>query len=197
MEEFLRQYGLIAVYFGMALEGETVLVMAGFLASQGLLPRGEVLLCAVLGALTVDHLVFYAGRHATRFAWMKRALGVDQGPTTWRARLGESWPVFLMIRFIYGARSPYIFWLGTRGMKWPRFAARDVGPVLAWCFVWLFFGHAIGNLVLLLYGKIHHHQAFWIMVGMGVAALAIFAALAIRRHRRLKRPLPPEAPVAD
>lgn len=191
MEEFVRQYGLWAVYFGMWLEGETILVMAGFVASQGLLNRWEVLPVAILGALSVDHLVFFAGRHASRFQWLQRVMGHEQDPGTWKSRLGDSWAVFLMIRFIYGARTPYMFYVGTRKLPWPRFFAREIAPVVLWCTLWLFFGHAVGRMLVLLCGTLHDHERAWTMLGIGTVALAFFGAFAVLRHRRLKKPRPP------
>ena len=197
MEEFIRHYGLWAVYFGMWLEGETILVLAGFLASQGLFHRWEVLPVAILGALSVDHFVFLAGRHAAHFRWLQKMMGLEQDSGSWRARLGESWAVFLMVRFIYGTRTPYLFYIGTRKMSWVRFIARELGPVTGWCFIWLFFGHAIGNLLILIYGTVHHHQLAWTMGGISTVALGLFIALSVRRHKRVNKPKPPSAEEAE
>ena len=46
MEELIKQYGLVVLFIGTFAEGETILVIAGFLAHQGYLHLPYVLLTA-------------------------------------------------------------------------------------------------------------------------------------------------------
>ena len=72
MEQFLEHYGLLALYLGMWVEGETVLVIAGFLIHQHLLHRWTAIPVAVLGALSVDHVLYFSGRYASRFKFLQK-----------------------------------------------------------------------------------------------------------------------------
>ena len=182
MDEFLRQYGLLAVYIGMWLEGETVMVIAGFLAHQDYFSVGTVLPVAVLGALSVDHAVYLAGRLSGRLAFIRRFHGNNEGASSWKRHLGENWSVFLLVRFIYGTRTPYLFYVGSRRMSWFRFLRREVVAVALWCFVWVFFGHLFGHMLSLVYGRIHHHTRLWIALAMGATGILVVGALALRRR---------------
>src|ERR1700712_5408408 len=62
-EGFLVTYGLIVVYFGVIIEGDSVLIAAGFLGHQGVLNPVGVFLAAFAGSLTSDQLLYYAGRY--------------------------------------------------------------------------------------------------------------------------------------
>jgi membrane protein DedA with SNARE-associated domain len=182
VEHFLEQYGLLAVYFGMWVEGETVLVIAGFLVHQGLLPIWEVYLVAVTGAMTVDHLVYGAGRLSGRLPLLK---GLRAGSAESKlARLGQGFAVFLGVRFVYGTRSPYLFYMGTRGLPYPLFAFREVTAVSIWAFAWLFFGHLFGHLMTVIYGRIHHHHIPWIISCLAVSGTALAAYILLKKRRK-------------
>mgnify|MGYP000031125615 CR=1 FL=1 len=60
--EFIRNYGYLAVLLGTLLEGETVLLAAGFACHQGLLDWRLVAVLAVLGATLGDQSAFLVGR---------------------------------------------------------------------------------------------------------------------------------------
>lgn len=182
MEQFLGQYGLLAVYLGMWFEGETVLVIAGFLVHQGMLPRWEVFAVAAAGALSVDHAVYAAGRLSGRAAWLRR-LG-ERAAGSRAAGLGTSWPVFLGIRFVYGTRTPYLLFVGSRGLPWPSFFARELAAVGLWTFAWLFFGHAFGHFMAFLYGKLHAHHMPWIVGALAVSGLCTAAYIHLKKRQK-------------
>lgn len=183
MDEFLRHYGLWAVYFGMWLEGETVLVITGFLAHQHAFPLWAAYLVTVLGALSVDNLVYVLGHYSGRLAFTKKLKVDESGARTWAQRAGDSWLVFFVVRFVYGTRTPFIFYSGHR-MKWLRFAAREVPAVCVWCGVWLFFGNLLSNVLLQIIGRMHEHHRLLIVLGLAVAGTLALAILAWRRSKR-------------
>lgn len=188
MDEFLRHYGLIAVFLGMWLEGETVLVIAGFLAHQHLFPLWAAFLVTLLGALSVDHAAYLAGRLSRRVTAIRRFLHPEEGETdSWQSRVGDSWLLFFGIRFVYGTRTPFLFVLGSRRMTWPRFLQRELPAVALWCSVWLFFGHLLSNVVFVLLGSMREHHRAVIVAAVAAVGLAVVAFLAFRRHRRLSR----------
>ncbi len=184
MEEFLRHYGLIAVYFGMWLEGETVLVIAGFLAHQHMFPLWMAYPVTVLGSLSVDHIVYFLGRYAGRFNFVQRLHVNEEGARSWSQRLGDSWLVFFAVRFVYGTRTPFLFYSGHRGMRWPKFIFRELPAVLVWCAVWLFFGSLLSNVLVVVLGEIHHHILLVVVACVAVAGTGAFLLLSLRKRRR-------------
>ena len=62
MEHFIEQFGYLAVLVGSFLEGETVVVVAGYAARRGYLSLSLVILAAFLGSVAGDQLWFYLGR---------------------------------------------------------------------------------------------------------------------------------------
>ncbi|MEW6365047.1 MAG: VTT domain-containing protein [Acidobacteriota bacterium] len=194
MDEFIRHYGLIALYAGMWIEGETVLVIAGFLLHQGLFGFWSLFVVAVLGTLSVDHAMYFAGRFSGRLRVVRHIHPESVDPQSWKARLGENWLAFVAIRFIYGTRLPFIFYLGTRQLAWRRFFERECLAAAAWCFVWLLFGHFIGRMLEAFYGELHRHHRVWTVVVLAAAGTAITVCVRFwQYHRRRAQIGPPVA----
>jgi membrane protein DedA with SNARE-associated domain len=57
-ETIIAQYGYFAIIIGTFLEGETILVIGGFLAHIGLLSLPLVILSAFIGSFSGDQLYF-------------------------------------------------------------------------------------------------------------------------------------------
>ncbi len=66
MQQFLREYlelhGYWVLFLGTFLEGEAILIMAGFLAFQGYLDLTLVILTSFAGSFLGDQFYFYLGR---------------------------------------------------------------------------------------------------------------------------------------
>ncbi|MBX9756712.1 MAG: DedA family protein, partial [Pseudomonadaceae bacterium] len=62
LEQFLQDFGYFALFLGTFFEGETILVLAGFLASRGYMQIEWVLVTAFFGSYAGDQLWYYLGR---------------------------------------------------------------------------------------------------------------------------------------
>jgi membrane protein DedA with SNARE-associated domain len=131
--ELLKQYGLWTVLLGTFFEGEGVLLMAGGLAHQRILPLIGAWLVGALGAY-LGHLVCYGlGRYLKAkdlFAWIPR----------WKPKIERALPLIrkypklsiFMMQYLYGMRIVGAVAMGLSGMPWPIF----VGIELINCLVW-------------------------------------------------------------
>lgn len=75
--QLIQTHGLVLLAPLSVLEGPIVTVIAGYLASLGLLPAGGALAVVILGDLVGDALLYLAGRK-----------GIKRMPQRWRDRLG-------------------------------------------------------------------------------------------------------------
>src|SRR3990167_7785861 len=66
LEQFLQDFGYLALFIGTFFEGETILVLAGVAASFGKLELNWVMLVAFCGSYAGDQLWYYMGRHKGR-----------------------------------------------------------------------------------------------------------------------------------
>src|ERR1700704_185318 len=93
-------------------EGETVILIAGFAAAQGLLEPFLLLFAAWLGSFPGDQCYFWVGRHygvqlLDRYPRWRR--GVDAA-LSWLERYDAGF--ILSFRFVYGVRNVSSFALG-------------------------------------------------------------------------------------
>ena len=114
ISSLIDHYGYLAVFIGTLLEGETVLVLAGFAAQRGYLDLRIVIAVAFVGGFLGDQILFFVGRRygsriVARFpAITQRIAAVDALLSRYHA------PLIFGIRFMYGLRiiGPMAFGMG-------------------------------------------------------------------------------------
>ena len=62
LQAFISTYGYVALFIGTFLEGETILIIAGFAAHSGYLQLPMVMLVAFVGSLLGDQMAFLVGK---------------------------------------------------------------------------------------------------------------------------------------
>jgi membrane protein DedA with SNARE-associated domain len=182
IEQIVAQYGYTALIVGTFLEGETVLIAAGFAAHQGYLRLSWVILAAFAGSLAGDQLYFFLGRLKGRQFLQRRP--------AWQARIGRverlvdrhaTW-IMLGFRFMYGLRTITPFVIGTVNISVGRFVLLNAAGALVWAIVIGCLGFAFGlvaETVLMNLRKIEG----WIILGiLGVGAV-IWVIYFLRKKR--------------
>jgi membrane protein DedA with SNARE-associated domain len=188
MQEFLTHLGYPALFLGTLVEGETFILVAGFLAHRGYFSLGLVVLLATLGAFSGDILYFLAGRR------LGRAL-LERSP---RARALVPWLERSMAKhhvlWIFGMRYLYgIRWLGaavagSSHMSLKRFSALSLPSCLVWASVVGLLGYAAGEALERLLVDASRYEFLFALVL--VFAAILYAFLARRGERRLEEPTP-------
>ena len=191
LESLIADYGYWAILIGTFLEGETILVLGGIAAQQGLLDLRLVMAAAFFGSYAGDQLAFVIGR-----SFGARIL--DKKPK-WKAKadylLSKS-PRFLNVwmvifRFFYGLRNPTPWVLGSsREVTFKRFLLLNGIGAFIWAIGVAYGGYAFGLLI-------EHFMGH-----MKTASLIILAALAVIvpvgiwlwRKRRGRRKAKEQAP---
>lgn len=192
VEDFLQNWGYVAILALTFLEGETVVILAGIAAFQGYMQLPWVAVCAIIGTFCGDQLYYYIGRlYGTPL--------LDRWPTLrqkidWAFRLlHRHQTVFILsFRFLYGVRNVSPFVIGIAGIPRLRFAVLNFLAAVIWavCFAvgGYFFGHALERFL-------GEYQGPVLLV---LAALVLGIGLVswIRNRRRLARTaavaVPPE-----
>jgi len=186
VEALIAQFGYAAVAFGVAVEGEIVVLTAAYLAEQGVLEPVLVALSAFAGSLGVYHTCFWAGRRhgrailARRPAWQARVVSLQQRIER------HDLPLILGYRLLFGLRAATPFALGASGVSHRRFLLLDTPVAVIWAAGLVAAGYALGRTVRVLAGEVEV-VAGW--AGATVLVLVLAVALAWRElgRRRARR----------
>lgn len=140
-------WGYVAVFLGSLVEGESVILVAGFLAHEGYLSLPKVIFVAFIATLFADQALYHVGKHYGNHI-------IDRFPSL-RPRADKAFyflkkydAIFILsFRFIYGIRiiSPVI--IGASGVPVLRFTLLNLAAAVIWsvgsCLVAYYFAHLI------------------------------------------------------
>ncbi len=172
----------LALFAGTVLEGETVLISAGFAAQQGYLSLPMVVLAAWLGAISGDHLFFALGRYRGRT--LLEARSSRPGRLAKVRGLLERYrsTVIVSFRFVYGFRMVAPFAIGAAGVSLGRFFTLNALSGVIWASLFGLAGYFFGAALDVVAADVHTRLA----AGAGILGLMALAA-AIAAHFRLRR----------
>lgn len=178
-ETLLEQFGYLAVFFGTFLEGEAILVAAGFFASRGYLRFQGVLVVAFAGAYAGHMFWFWLGRaHGVklleRYAWLKRHLG--RGIRVFE-RYGA--PAIILTQWLYGVRITCAVIVGMSRIPLWKFMAYEAISCALWATVVTTAGFYFGKAIEAVLGRVEHIEKY----GLGFIVLVAIAAWLIHRRR--------------
>jgi membrane protein DedA with SNARE-associated domain len=187
IQQFILEHGAwsyLVAFVWTFFEGETVVLIAGFAAAQGLLSAPLLLVAAWLGSFAGDQCYFWIGRHfglrlmARHPGWRMRvdsALG-------WLKRYDTGF--ILSFRFIYGVRNFSSFALGISGIGWQRFLILNFLAAGLWAAAFVAAGYLFGDAFEHVLGDVAKRFS---MALLGAFIIVIGGAHLIHRLRR-RRP---------
>lgn len=173
--QFVTTYGYLAVLGGTLLEGESILLLAGFAAHQGYLSLDLVMAIAFFGGTTGDQLLYWVGRR-----WgdpLLRRFPLVQERTLRVGRLMRRWDAALVfaVRFLYGLRIAGPVAMGALGVSARRFAIFNAFGAAVWAIVIAGLGYLLGASVEMLLGDIEAYEGMLLWCAIGIVAACIVA----------------------
>lgn len=132
LADLIAQYGYAALFVGTLLEGETLLILAGFAAHQGYLQLHWVIAVALLGGFLGDQIYFWLGRRHGPWvlARFPRLVPVFERANVLIARYHEV--LIVGIRFMYGFRTVGPIALGMSPVPGWRFVLFNALGAAIW-----------------------------------------------------------------
>lgn len=172
-ELLLQKFGYLAVFIGTFLEGETILVMAGFFAERGYLRMSLVILVAFLGSYVGHICWFYLGRTQgvkllDRFPKMKKHFGKG-------IRMFERYgaPAIFITQWLYGLRVTCAVIIGMSRISTLKFLIYEAVTCAVWAAVIGVLGFYFGRAIESLLGRAAHIEKWGLLV-MVVIGLSVW-----------------------
>lgn len=182
LHQFIIDYGLWAVLGGTFLEGESVVVLAGFLAHQRLQHLPSVMLCAFAGSFLADQLLFHLGRRYREHRYVRR---IREKPAFEKALSAiDRYPhgFILSLRFLYGLRTVGPVALGVSQVPPLRFLVLNAIAAAIWAACFSLLGYAFGQTIESLLGRLHGVETkLAIAAAIGVAIWLAYRVFGRRR----------------
>lgn len=168
----IESHGYWVLAVGCLLEGETILVLAGFAVHRGYLNPFAVLSIASVAGFLGDQFYFWLGRRhgaAVLRRWPSVALQADR-----IHRFIERYhaAVIIGLRFAYGLRIAGPVLIGMSPFPWRRFGLLNALGAVLWACLVAGIGWVFGQAAEVALGELKHIE-IWLMlgvVGLGVAA---------------------------
>lgn len=184
MEQLIATYGYPAITLGTFFEGETIVLVAGYLASRDYLVLQWVIVCAFLGSWAGDSLYFFIGRRwgdrllSWRPQWREpaeRALGL----------LHRYHTIFILsFRFFYGLRTVSPFVIGMSKVTTPRFLMLNFIASVVWASTFCTAGFLLGTVLESVLAEVEHYEMIVLGVIVAVGLVAWLIHMRVARHRR-------------
>jgi membrane protein DedA with SNARE-associated domain len=165
LEALIETHGYWVLALGCLLEGETVLMLAGFAAHRGYLDPAWVFAIGASAGFVGDQFYFYLGRrHGAAVLARWPAIERQSGRLE---RLLQRFhaAVVIGVRFAYGLRVAGPILIGAGALLWSA-----VFTAIGWVF---------GQAAEAMLGRIKHLEG-WLMLGL-VAGAVVW--LVVRKHR--------------
>lgn len=161
------------------LEGETIVIIAGIAAQDGVPNLGLVILSAFCGSLASDQLMFFLGRYKGKKFLEKRPAWKARTDKVTRILDRHQTALILGFRFLYGVRNVTPLAIGMSEVPTRRFVILNVIGAAVWAAAFACGGFLIGQAMETFFESRKHK-----LILMGGILLVVFLLWLFRLYRR-------------
>lgn len=170
LKDALETHGYWVLFIGTLLEGETILIMAGFLAFQGYLKIPAVIAISFAGSFLGDQAYFYLGRNhgrelLKRFHFIAKRLREA-------LKLIEKYGSFVAFisRFTYGFRIVLPVILGITKLSPQKFLLINLASAFLWASIFAIAGYLFGKSASLFFDNVGQYEHYLLLALVSIMA---------------------------
>jgi membrane protein DedA with SNARE-associated domain len=188
MQDFLLDYGLLAIFLCAIVENDVTFILSGVIVHLSTVHPVPALVAGLSGALLHDTAWFWLG-HARSESIKSQRVYRRVGPAIERlaARFGP-WELFVC-RFIYGTRTPSLVFWGVQRLSITTFLLIETLALTVWGSVLLGLGYLLSNSAAIIIGRVRSMES-WMLGALIITAAGFLLARLATRYEIRKR-LPP------
>lgn len=177
MEEFLDQYGYMALTVGTFLEGETAILLASSLIHRGAFSGLPTVLFAFAGSFVSDWIYYLIGRfNGQVFIARRPSLQARLEPMQRFFRTHQL-AILFSYRFLYGFRVVIPLMVGMSGLSPKKYLFYSVATGLLWAGTVSLLGYWVGRWLDLTAARL---EANFIWIVLGFTSLGLLIGIGIR-----------------
>jgi membrane protein DedA with SNARE-associated domain len=181
--ELLSQYGYAAVFIGSLIEGETILILAGFAAHQGYLSFPLVAALAFAGGAIGDQFFFFLGRKYGQSLIEKFPRIKPHVATVNKLIVRFRSFVIILVRFMYGLRVAGPVVIGASGVRAWRFIVFNLLGAAIWALIIVGAGYLFGQTLSWLFTDVKRYEELALVLMAAVGLFFVFRRWLMRRRR--------------
>jgi len=190
LKDYLEIHGYWVLFIGTFLEGEAILIFAGFLACEEYLNIYGVILAAFAGSFLGDQFYFHLGR--LKGPYLLRLFTSFSKKFRKALRLIERYGAFVAFvsRYTYGFRILLPIILGMTNLSSRRFLLLNLASALSWAVLFAVSGYLFGKGAELFVDDLESYEPYLLLILGAVTAslwLSHFAAQWWRRRHARSR----------
>ena len=177
----IEQYGYAALVIGSVAEGETITLLGGVAAHQGLLKFPLVVAAVALGGMIGDQLLYFVG---VRFGpTLLRRFSRHQKKIRRAQKLIQRHPYLFVIgtRFMYGFRIIGPLLIGASRLPPKIFLPLNILGAILWALIFTTLGYVGGEVIGPWLHSLDQHLRHWVWL-IVVLALVVLARLWLKRR---------------
>jgi membrane protein DedA with SNARE-associated domain len=187
LDGLIERYGYAAIFVVTFIEGESIQILGGWAAHEGILSFPLVFLAGFSGTLFGDQLYYWIGRRygqalMRRYPW----LAARAEPAFALIRRFDDWFI-LGFRFVYGVRNVAPFACGAAGIGILRYTALNTAAAAVWALSFAVMGYIFGKAIAAAIEEYGVRIVLPTVVGLGIAVWFGLRLRDRRRRRRLER----------
>lgn len=145
--EIIKDWGYIAVFLGSMVEGESVILVACFMAHLGHLSLTKIMIIAFCGTLFADQTLYYIGRYYGPALIQK--FHRLHAPANRAFKLLHSWDIWFILsfRFIWGIRTISPIVIGSSGITPQRYTPLNLAAAIVWTLISCIGGYMLSGVI--------------------------------------------------
>lgn len=145
--DIIKDWGYFAVFLGSLVEGESVILVACFMAQLGYLSLPKIMVTAFCGTLFADQALYYVGRHYGQALIQK--FHRLHAPANRAFKLLHRWDLWFILsfRFIWGIRTISPVVIGSSGIPPERYTPLNLAAAIIWTLISCIGGYMLAGVL--------------------------------------------------